>query len=95
MVLDAGVDAVLAMCYSWRGNRVITVHNFSREAQRIALRVEGEEGRILASLFRTEESTRARDGAHHITIDAYGYHWYRVGGLNYSVRSIARPSIED
>lgn len=84
--LPTGLKGVLALCYSWRNNRVVVVHNFSREPQEIELRIEGEDGGRLISLLDVDDSHAAKNGRHRIALPAYGYKWYRVGGLNYALR---------
>lgn len=85
-VLPTGVAGVLALCYSWRGNRVLAVHNFSREPQEVTLRIDGDDGSLLVSLLDFDDSRAGRSGKHRIALPAYGYRWYRVGGLNYALR---------
>jgi maltose alpha-D-glucosyltransferase/alpha-amylase len=35
----------------------------------------------------TEDHSRAEeDGRHHLLLEAYGYRWYRVGGLDYLLK---------
>ncbi len=84
-VLRTGSSAVLGLCYEWRGNRVVVLHNFSREPQRIRVRLSGDGAGVLENL-RKDETSAAEDGAHRITLESYGYRWYRVGGLNYAIR---------
>ncbi|MGH8175609.1 MAG: alpha-amylase family protein, partial [Steroidobacter sp.] len=50
-LLRTGSKAVLGICYSRRGNRVVVLHNFSRRPRQVRLRVEGEDGRTLANLM--------------------------------------------
>jgi maltose alpha-D-glucosyltransferase / alpha-amylase len=89
--LPAQSNTVIALCYTWRGTRVIIIHNFSREPREVRLRIEGEGGELLASLLDGEDS-RAMRGEHRITLDTYGYRWYRVGGLNYAIaRDVVGP----
>ena len=33
-----------------------------------------------------EDHSRAADKEHRLVIEAYGYRWYRVGGLDYLLR---------
>jgi len=83
---------VLVICYEWRGNAVVTVHNFSggpREARFTLGDVEG--GDRLANLLVNDEARADENGVHHIALEAFGYKWYRVGGLSYALRS-ARDS---
>lgn len=84
-LLPAGSSAVLAMCYELRGRRVVALHNFGSSTQHAEIRLTGEDSRVLANLWKPEES-RARSGVHRIDLEPFGYRWYRVGGLSYSIR---------
>ena len=77
---------VLALCHRWRGNALVCVHNFAPEPAEVSLRLTLDGGERLASLTDEEESRAGRGGAHRIALDAYGYRWYRVGGLDYALR---------
>ena len=82
-LLGTGSPHVLAIRYDWRGNSLIVVHNFTSRPQAIRLRPGVERGERIVDLLE-ESSSRARaSGVHHLTLDAYGYRWFRVGGLNY------------
>ncbi len=85
-ILPTGSPHVLAMRYDWRGNSVVVVHNFDERAceARIPPGVEG--GEKLVDLLAEEESHADGEGVHRVALDAYGYRWYRVGGLNYAIR---------
>lgn len=85
-ILRTGSPSVLAMRFDWRGNSVLTVHNFDERAceARITPGVDG--GETLVDLLAEEESRAKHGGTHHISLDAYGYRWFRVGGLNYAIR---------
>lgn len=85
-LIQTGSSAVLALCYAWRGTRVLVVHNFSSRPQRLKLRVGGDDGELLVNLLEEGASRRAADGAHRITLQAFGYRWFRVGSLNYAIR---------
>jgi maltose alpha-D-glucosyltransferase/alpha-amylase len=82
-ILKTKAPSVLALRYDWRGNSVITLHNFADQPQEVKIRPEVEGGDVLVNLLTTGESRAADDGQHRISIEAYGYRWYRVGGLNY------------
>jgi maltose alpha-D-glucosyltransferase/alpha-amylase len=82
-ILKTKAPSVLALRYDWRGNSVITLHNFADQPQEVKIRPEIEGGDVLVNLLTTGESRAADDGQHRISIEAYGYRWYRVGGLNY------------
>ncbi len=72
-------SAVLAIRYDWRGNAMLVVHNFAPEPQAIAVDA-GED--TLVNLL-SDDHSRSKSGVHRITIEAYGYRWYRIGGLAY------------
>lgn len=84
-VLPAGDSSVLALCYSWRGNHVVVLHNFAEEPREARFRLKVEGGGHLASLLSAGD-LRAKDGVHRVTLPAYGYGWYRVGGFGYALR---------
>ncbi len=69
-VLGTCSPHVLAIRYEWRGNAVVAVHNVDAKPHTI------RPGAKLVNLLSDDHS----DG-HKITIEGYGYRWYRVGGL--------------
>jgi maltose alpha-D-glucosyltransferase/alpha-amylase len=81
--LPVRAKPVLALSYEHQGRRVIVLHNFSREPQSVRLRVQGKGREVLANLIQADESRNAA-GVHGVTLEAYGYRWYRVGGLSYA-----------
>jgi maltose alpha-D-glucosyltransferase/alpha-amylase len=46
----------------------------------------GSEGSLLVNLLSDNHSQAAEDGKHHLLLEAYGYRWYRVGGLDYLLK---------
>jgi maltose alpha-D-glucosyltransferase/alpha-amylase len=90
-VIPSGDPAVLVMRYDWRNNSVLFVHNFDAKPREIAFSVglkgdDAEHGKLLINLL-AEDHSRADDrGRHKLVIEAYGYRWYRVGGLDYLLR---------
>ena len=45
--------------------------------------IAGEGGRVLVNLLSEDHSHANADGRHRVMLEAYGYRWYRVGGLDY------------
>ena len=76
---------VLALLYRWRGNALVCVHNFDSRPREVSLRLEVERGNRLADLIAEDESRADERGVHRLALDAYGYRWYRVGGLGYAL----------
>ncbi len=87
-ILRTGTPAVLAMRYDWRNNSVLFVHNLGSAPREIELQsgVAGEDGRLLINLLSGDHSRAAKTGKHRTLLEAYGYRWYRVGGLDYLLR---------
>jgi maltose alpha-D-glucosyltransferase / alpha-amylase len=87
-VLNTNTPAVLAMRYDWRNNSTLFVHNLDSKPRKISFAsgVEGERGKLLVNLLTDEHSWADDGGKHHILLEAYGYRWYRVGGLDYLLK---------
>jgi maltose alpha-D-glucosyltransferase/alpha-amylase len=87
-VIPTRNPAVLIMRYDWRNNGVLFVHNLAATPHEISFRVgiDGEHGRLLVNLLAEEHSQGDEHGRHRLVIEAYGYRWYRVGGLDYLLR---------
>jgi maltose alpha-D-glucosyltransferase/alpha-amylase len=76
---------ILALRYDWRNNSVVLLHNFSAVPREMWLDIglEGTDSQRLINLLSEEHSTADDSGKHRILIEAYGYRWYRAGGLAY------------
>jgi maltose alpha-D-glucosyltransferase / alpha-amylase len=90
-VIPSRDPAVLVMRYDWRNNWVLFVHNFDAKPREISfsVRLEGdnaEYGKLLINLLAEDHSHADKTGKHRLVIEAYGYRWYRVGGLDYLLR---------
>jgi maltose alpha-D-glucosyltransferase/alpha-amylase len=85
-ILPTGSPGVLAMRYDWRGNSLLLVHNFDERAHELRVRPGVEGGEKLVNLLVQDESTADPGGTHDISLEAYGYRWYRVGGLDHILR---------
>jgi maltose alpha-D-glucosyltransferase / alpha-amylase len=87
-ILDVGDYAVLAVRYDWRNNSVLIIHNLAAEPREIEFvtGLEADDGDILVSLFSGDHSHRLQNGKHRVCLEAYGYRWYRVGGLDYLLK---------
>ena len=87
-VLPIRDPAVLAIRYEWRGNAVLFVHNLDGKPREVSLKLgrDGERGGFLMNLLSPDHSCADEKGRHTLLLDAYGYYWYRVGGLDYLLR---------
>jgi maltose alpha-D-glucosyltransferase/alpha-amylase len=81
-IADTGAPSVLAMRYEWRNNVVWAVHNLAGESVEIVLR----ERDSLHNLLSFDDSKPGPGGRHKISLEPYGYRWFRVGQRNYLSR---------
>jgi maltose alpha-D-glucosyltransferase/alpha-amylase len=90
-VIPSRDRSVLVMRYDWRNNWVLFVHNFDAKPHEITFSVgleeeNAEHGKLLVNLLTEDHSRADESGKHRLVIEAYGYRWYRVGGLDYLLR---------
>jgi maltose alpha-D-glucosyltransferase/alpha-amylase len=87
-VLPIRDPAIFAVRYDWRNNSVLFVHNLDSIPREIAFStgLSGDQGRLLVNLLSEDHSGAADNGKHHLLLEAYGYRWYRVGGLDYLLK---------
>src|SRR6266513_316257 len=90
-VIPTRDPAVLVMRYDWRNNWVLFVHNFDAKPLEVTFSVglDGDNagyGKLLVTLLAEDHSRADGSGKHRLVIEAYGYRWYRVGGLDYLLR---------
>lgn len=91
-IMDVGHKSVLALRYTWRNNTVLFLHNFHAEGQVVEFRLEppaGEPDRLV-NVLSDDHSEANAEGRHVITLEPYGYRWFRVGGLDYAYRRSER-----
>lgn len=80
-ILDTGLTTVLAMCYTTKNRSVIVLHNFDDKPHEVVLTKKQAKNDRLVDLIKNEES-RADGNKHRINLDAYGYRWFRIGGID-------------
>jgi maltose alpha-D-glucosyltransferase/alpha-amylase len=80
--------ALLIMRYDWRNNSVLFVHNLDDKPREVsfATGLAGEAGKFLINLLAEDHSEANERGKHTLLLEAYGYRWYRVGGLDYLLK---------
>jgi maltose alpha-D-glucosyltransferase/alpha-amylase len=80
-ILPTRTKQVLATLSCWRKNAVLAVHNFSDQACEVMLTVPGAEQAPLTNLLGRQDSQPDARGRHALSLEPYGYRWYRVGQL--------------
>lgn len=82
-ILEIDNPSILGMHYHWHGSSLLIFHNFDEKAHEIVLDLKKEQVKKLVDLMRDEESEADKKGKHYITLDAYGYRWFRAGDLSH------------
>ncbi len=86
-ILDTDAREVLVMRYLWDEHVVLAIHNFASKPRAVTLAPKHKLDPVLVDLLHTDDSHVDDSGRHRIQLDAYGYRWYRAGGLD---RNVAR-----
>ncbi len=84
----AKTSLVLAMRYQWRNNAVVCIHNLAADPQevRFSLPADDAPDSTLVNLLSDDHSRPEKGRRHCILLEAYGYRWFRVGGLDYLLK---------
>jgi maltose alpha-D-glucosyltransferase/alpha-amylase len=87
-IISARDPAILIIRYDWRNNSVLFVHNLDEKPREISFAsgIPGDAGKLLVNLLSEDHSRANAGGRHKLLIEAYGYRWYRVGGLDYLLK---------
>jgi maltose alpha-D-glucosyltransferase / alpha-amylase len=80
--------AILVVRYDWRNNSVVFVHNLDEKPREVsfAIGLVGDAGKLLINLLSEDHSQANERGQHTLIMEAYGYRWYRAGGLDYLLK---------
>ncbi|QRR00988.1 alpha-amylase family protein [Dyadobacter sandarakinus] len=76
-ILDTGLKEVLGMRYSYKNKRLLIWHNFSEKALELVVAKEHAKAVKLTDLMNNIQSEVNTDNQHTITLEAYGYRWFR------------------
>jgi maltose alpha-D-glucosyltransferase/alpha-amylase len=78
-ILTTNVPEVLALRYDWRNTSLLTLHNFAGLRRKVRFQVGATNGHRLVNVFGESHSRADGSGTHEISLEAYGYRWFRVG----------------
>jgi maltose alpha-D-glucosyltransferase/alpha-amylase len=84
-ILPTEAREVLVLRYEWDHQSVIAVHNFAGKPRAVAIDCAQARDRILVNLLVAEDSRADAGGKHRLQLEAYGYRWYRAGGIDRNV----------
>jgi maltose alpha-D-glucosyltransferase / alpha-amylase len=82
-ILKTNKASVLCMHYHWQGSSLVILHNFEEKAHEVMLNLKKEEEIKLVDLMENLEAVADEKGMHCITLEAYGYRWFRAGDLSH------------
>ncbi len=82
-IIKTGFSQVLGMHYHWKGSSLLILHNLDQRAHEISLNLKLNDQRKLVDLLNDYESVADEKGQHRITLNAYGYRWFRGGDLSH------------
>ncbi len=87
-IIATGDPAVFAIRYDWRNDSVLFVHNLKGTPREVTFEVGLPKpvNQLLVNLLSENHSRADRRGKHSLLIEAYGYRWYRCGGLDYLLK---------
>jgi maltose alpha-D-glucosyltransferase/alpha-amylase len=84
-IIPTANSSILAICYEWRGNSVVVLHNFSSRPQEARFSISAPDGERMTNLLVNEELRVDKSGTYRVSLESFGYRWFRVGGLGYAL----------
>ncbi len=77
-IIETGIRQVLVIQYNHSEKSLVIVHNFDSKPHELVLKLRQVPGEKLVDLMKNDQVSEAGPGgSHKITIDAYGYRWFR------------------
>lgn len=86
-IIATEAPGLIVLRFDWRGNSVVTLHNFAEQPEEVELDAEAVGATRLTNLLDPTELDADEEGTLRIRMDPLGYRWYRAGGLEYSIHS--------
>jgi maltose alpha-D-glucosyltransferase/alpha-amylase len=77
-ILDTGQKEILGMKYTWRTKILLVWHNFQEKSLELIVPEAQAGSSRLIDLMNNIESELDEQGRHTITLEAYGYRWFRA-----------------
>ncbi|WP_026630213.1 alpha-amylase family protein [Dyadobacter alkalitolerans] len=77
-IMDTGQNQILGMRYTWKNKILLIWHNFQEKSLELVVPEEMAGATRIADLMSNIESVTDKKGRHTITLEAYGYRWFRA-----------------
>jgi maltose alpha-D-glucosyltransferase/alpha-amylase len=92
-VLPTRHKAVLAVRHDWRGNSIVTLFNLAGTPASLKLKTVEDPKQVLPlmNLLTGDTCLPEEDGTHALTLEAYGYQWYRLGSRDSTQQRTESP----
>ncbi|PSN12650.1 trehalose synthase [filamentous cyanobacterium CCT1] len=81
-IIDTDCPSVFAHRCQWRDGTIIAIHNLSKEACVVTLKLSDDKVTPLINLLGDRPYESVQEGSHEIELESYGYRWFRVGSLH-------------
>ncbi|MET0658543.1 MAG: alpha-amylase family glycosyl hydrolase, partial [Steroidobacteraceae bacterium] len=85
-IIETQSRGVLVLHFKWRDGELVTAHNFASEPQEVTFKIPGAVDTLLVDLLGVTDAQPRRQGRYSITLDEYGYRWYRLGHAGYGLQ---------
>ena len=73
-------DQVLALRFTWKARTIVAMHNLCSCEKVVTLDLTDQRGRYLEELHGQGAEERVEEGRYEVTLEPYGYRWYRLKG---------------
>ena len=92
-VLPTRHKSVLAIRHDWRENSIITLFNLAEKPTSLKLKTVEDPKQVLPlmNVLTGDTCLPDEDGTHALTLEAYGYQWYRLGRRDSMQQSTEDP----
>lgn len=77
-IMDTGHTEILGMRYTWKNKILLIWHNFHEKSLELVVPEKMAGATRIADLMSNIESVVDENGRHTITLEAYGYRWFRA-----------------
>lgn len=81
-IIKSKFKQILCMKYTFRGNALLILHNFDQVPHEFVISYKKVGNKRLIDLMKNIESIANSKGNHTISLEAYGYRWFRLGDLD-------------
>lgn len=81
-ILNTRQQQVLSLLYHWNEKSLLVIHNFSNQQMEARLPIREAAGNKLIDLMKNDEIEDNGKGTYTVTLDAYGYRWFRLRATN-------------